>query len=787
MRAGLNPVLGLLFAWTVSASAAELPDLAVPDGLGVNIHFTDPRPGEMEMLAEAGFRWVRMDFAWSGTEREKGQYDFSAYQRLLDALEPHGIRALFILDYSNPHYDGGLSPATDAGRKAFARWAAAAAVKFRGRGILWEMYNEPNIGFWKPKPDVEQYIPLAREVGRALREAAPEEAYIGPATSQIDLPFLEACFKAGLLEYWSAVSVHPYRQTGPETAAAEYAALRRLIDRYAPAGKTIPILSGEWGYSAAWNHYDPEIQGKMLPRQWLTNLACGVPVSIWYDWHDDGPDPKEPEHHFGTVLHPYRDGQKPVYEPKPAYRAARTLTAALAGFRYSKRLDVGSPDDHVLLFTRGDDVRLAAWTTGKPHSVTVPASPGRFQATAHTGEALPGLSADERGLAVALTDAPQYLAPEQSNALLRVAGAWETAPSHRAIPAQRGALQTLTLRNPLAQPLRVTMADEPEMEIAPGATASLARNFDLLRDDDAMPVRFEIRLGVVSDRAGERVEPLGTLTQTVLVSATNPLRVCAGPASGGRLIVRLENPAGDALQGTVRLTDCEGIEGTLSAPFAISRETPDVNVAIPCAVSDGPVRFGARIEDAQGQLLHVLPPVRMRLLDDFTRYTAESLPAAYQFVPDGDSKVGSEQSIDVAAVPAGSPLGGGTTLRLRYRMDEGWKFFRLVPRGEAMRAIEGSPKAIGFWLHGDGSGHSPRLRFVDTTGQTFQPTGEPITWTGWRYVTIPLSAEGAGHWGGANDGVIHGAIRWDSLLLIDGKRTASGPHDLLVGSPVLIE
>ncbi len=400
----------------VPLSAADLPGLVVPDGLGVNIHFTDPRPGEMEMLAAAGFRWVRMDFAWGGTEREKGKYDFSAYDRLMAALEKHKVRALLILDYSNRHYDDGLSPASDEGRAAFARWAAAAARHFRGRGILWEMYNEPNIKqFWKPKPDVKQYAKLAMEVGKALREATPEELYTGPATSQIDFPFLEGCFKAGLLEYWCAVTVHPYRQKAPETAAEEYARLRQMIDKYAPKGKEIPILSGEWGYSAAWRSFDDAKQGKMLPRQWLVNLASDVPLSIWYDWHDDGPDPKEAEHHFGTVLHPYHAGREPVYDPKPAYLAAKTLTAALGGFAFDKRLAVGGEENHVLQFTKSDERRLVAWTTSpSPRKVVIPAGPGRFAVTGHKGERLPPLDAGPQGLSITLTDAPQYLAPQEA-------------------------------------------------------------------------------------------------------------------------------------------------------------------------------------------------------------------------------------------------------------------------------------------------------------------------------------------------------------------------------------
>jgi hypothetical protein len=429
MRISVLGAWVVLVCWLrVLPCAAEEPrGFVVPYGLGVNIHFTDPKPGEMEMLAGAGFRIVRMDFAWDATEREKGRYDFSAYDRLLAALEPHKIRAMLIFDYSNRHYDQGLSPQSDEGRRAFARWAAEAAKHFRGHGVVWEMYNEPNIDFWKPKPDVQQYIKLALEVGKALRETEggevreagkpgrreyPREIYVGPATSTIDFAFLEKCFQAGLLDYWSAVSVHPYRQSGPETVAAEYARLRKLIEQYAPKGKEIPILSGEWGYSSAWGKFDVERQGKYLPRQWLINLAQEVPISIWYDWHDDGPLANEPEHHFGTVYHAEHRDRARLYDAKPAYTAAKTLTSMLGGFRFQKRLPAHDADDYLLLFAKGDAVRLAAWTTSpSAHEVVVPLKPGRFLVTDYLGKPLPAVSAGAQGLALTLTDAPQYLVP----------------------------------------------------------------------------------------------------------------------------------------------------------------------------------------------------------------------------------------------------------------------------------------------------------------------------------------------------------------------------------------
>ena len=179
------------------------------------------------------------------------------------------------------------------------------------------MWNAPNGAFWNSPTKTADYIALAKATGEALRKAGltrrdalsrvpllPEapattepsapseesgtrgsaslrgEAFIGPATSTIDLPFLEACFQAGLLDYWDAVSVHPYRQTAPETVEEEYRSVRLLIRRYAPAGKDIPIISGEWGYSTQYPAFAgkdaaarDKRQAKWLARQFLTNLA----------------------------------------------------------------------------------------------------------------------------------------------------------------------------------------------------------------------------------------------------------------------------------------------------------------------------------------------------------------------------------------------------------------------------------------------------------------------------------------------------------------------------------
>jgi hypothetical protein len=144
----------------------------------------------------------------------------------------------------------------------------------------------------------------------------------------------------------------------------------------------------------------------------------GVPLSIWYDWHDDGNDPREPEHHFGTVAFDHRPGRTPVYDPKPAYFAARTLTSVLDGYRFQKRIAVGGAEDYALLFRQGDALRLAVWTAAEPHEVTIASGPCAFEVVDHLGGRRAPLSAAEGSLTLRATGDPQYLLAKGPNAAL---------------------------------------------------------------------------------------------------------------------------------------------------------------------------------------------------------------------------------------------------------------------------------------------------------------------------------------------------------------------------------
>jgi len=335
-----------------------LPRLIVPEGLGVNIHFVAPSPVEerdLDMIAYAGFKLVRMDLFWHLVEHEKGVYDLSGYRALTEALRRRGLRPLYILDYGNPHYDDGLPPSSDEGRRAFTSFARKAAEEI-GTYALWEVWNEPNIAvFWKPQPNVEDYVKLAFATVAAVKEACTSCVVLAPATSGVDVNFISSAASLGLLDRIDAVSVHPYRDSNPETALGDYERLRAVV-------KGMVVVTSEWGYPTAGrygNVVDVWRQAQYAARIYLVNLMAGVPVTILYDWRDDGLSLDDSEQNFGLVSHHVRGPE--WFFVKPAWYGLYNLNQRLAGLSLAERLNLGT-GVYAIRFERQGGSRIVVWT-----------------------------------------------------------------------------------------------------------------------------------------------------------------------------------------------------------------------------------------------------------------------------------------------------------------------------------------------------------------------------------------------------------------------------------------
>jgi hypothetical protein len=332
----------------------------LPPHLGVNIHLLHDDPA-LDLAHAAGFDFVRMDMLWANVER-RGRYRFFLYDRLLRALEARGMGVLWILDYGHPDH-GGSTPRMPADVAAFGRFAEAAAEHFKGRNVRYEIWNEPNTSqFWKPSPKASEYAILLKEAVTAIRRADPLAKVSSGGLSRFDAAFLSGAVDPGLAADLTAIGVHPYPKTGPETIAPEIENLREWAAR--SLGKQIEIWDTEWGYSSAnapeeapSNGHTEEgrrRQASLSIREILTVWAVGLPLAVWYDLRDDGTDPANPEHNYGLLD---SSGNE-----KPAIKAIRTLMSVISGRKYAGMIPETPEGIHAMRMDSSADTMLIVWT-----------------------------------------------------------------------------------------------------------------------------------------------------------------------------------------------------------------------------------------------------------------------------------------------------------------------------------------------------------------------------------------------------------------------------------------
>ncbi len=384
----------------VVAALADSGSLA--SRLGVNIHFTsDDRA--LDAARSAGIQWVRMDLAWSSVEPQTNTFNWTAFDGLVRSLEARAMNALFILDYGHPLYTGGNAPTNAEQIAAFARYAETAARHFAGHSVVFEIWNEPNISFWKPAPDTNQYAALARAVIPAVKRGDPAAKVLTGGLSGFDHKFARGYLSLGGGDGADGIGVHPYLRS-PETMTDHLLNLRATVAQLVPGHP--PVYDTEWGFSSTWygDGHDPAAQhrqGMMAPRRLLASWAAGLPLMIYYDIRDDGLDSTNAEHNFGLLLRDYSD--------KPAMQAVRTLSAFTSNRLFTGFLPMDTSTLVAMRLDGPSNVVVALWpsTDAADVPVTVPAN---SSAVDLLGRPLP-LEPSTNGwlLTVRQTNSPVYL------------------------------------------------------------------------------------------------------------------------------------------------------------------------------------------------------------------------------------------------------------------------------------------------------------------------------------------------------------------------------------------
>jgi polysaccharide biosynthesis protein PslG len=277
------------------------------------------------------------------------------------------------------------------------------------------------------------------------------------------------------------------------------------------------------------------------------------------------------------------------------------------------------------------------------------------------------------------------------------------------------------------------------------------------------------------------VRGLGRVAQGTTLVAENPLRVTVLPVTPNSLPVLIENPARDGFDGWVGPARSEGIRfGGPAVAVHLAPGSSDVTVALPLDQRPGSAyQTGLTLVDEDGNVVLEVLPVRFAAIGDFSQYASGVKPLDYRLKASGFELGGS--TLEAALPSEGPPEPGMGALKISFKLPPGKDLTTTAPA-----AISGEPKALGLWIHGDGSGVLPYLSFVDSSGQSFEEGGGPINWKGWRYVLVFMDAPQASHSGGANDGAIHYPIRWESLLTLHNPSSGHMDGVLYLSGPTLI-
>ncbi|MEW2400066.1 cellulase family glycosylhydrolase [Streptomyces sp. NPDC046862] len=173
-----------------------------------------------------GAKWVRVDLSWNNIQPESAvNYEWHRFDRVAKAAKAHRLNVVAVIAYT-PKWARvagctGSQSCAPADPDTFAGFAKQAAERYAPMGVhTWEVWNEPNIGFWRPAPDPARFTELVKVTSRALR-SADSKAYVvmgGLAGIKSDskgnrlspLDFLTAAAKRGVNKYVDAIGYHPY-------------------------------------------------------------------------------------------------------------------------------------------------------------------------------------------------------------------------------------------------------------------------------------------------------------------------------------------------------------------------------------------------------------------------------------------------------------------------------------------------------------------------------------------------------------------------------------------------
>jgi len=311
---GLLSVLSVL---SVSSKAFDQSPFGI-NGLNM-IHgrespnvFEDGRK-TAKVMKHAGINWARLELWWGVLEPEKGKFDWTFSDKVAELYRDQGMNGMVLLCYSSAW--SGKPPADAEERALYANYVYQVVNRYKDTFHVWEIWNEPNIPTFWPKPNVGDYTLMLKEAYKAAKKADPNCVVLAASTSGPDLDFIKGIYANGGFGYLDGISIHPYSMSGGPVVQRLDKLLTMHQEYIASKGKPKSLWITEMG----WTTRSPESerdQAIYLTQSYVISLANGVEKLFWFCLNDWGEK-------WGIIK-----GVDPL-NPKPSYKAYQRLTRAL--------------------------------------------------------------------------------------------------------------------------------------------------------------------------------------------------------------------------------------------------------------------------------------------------------------------------------------------------------------------------------------------------------------------------------------------------------------------------
>lgn len=369
----------------------------------------------IELAAKCGLGVLRVDFIWKDVEKAPGVYDFPAwYDEYIDFALEKNVEPLGIFLYCNDLYDNGLTPHTDEGIAAYARYCAAGVEHFKGRVKYYEIWNEYNFfgPFNNGHEPPETYAKMLIAAVKAMKAVDPDIKIVACSTCGGHFEWLRRVIAAGALPYIDILSPHPYSAIpspafpdngkGQTIGVAE--GFRKLT---AEAGDEKDVWMTEVGWST---HQDVtgitrELHAASAVRAFVLTMTMKPNDKIvWYDFINDDLNPYERENNWGFVE---ARNASCNFAAKEAFLAVSALSAKLANATVLKEYSLGAHTRAFLMEKAGKEV-LVFWSLEGDETVTLRADGNGAVLTDMFGNET-ALYAPGGTVTVSATVCPQYL------------------------------------------------------------------------------------------------------------------------------------------------------------------------------------------------------------------------------------------------------------------------------------------------------------------------------------------------------------------------------------------